>query len=138
MGPQVVGAVQRKLGQLHWFSTVINRITKVQERGGPVEPIMLAFLSWSCPCLLIFSLFYFRSYSHRKSQKYFSGPPAEPLLGHLRVFPQNFPWVTLAAWAKQYGMSMNLISESYYDIQCLFNRGYHVPFHFRKVNYCSE
>lgn len=41
--------------------------------------------------------------SRKRSQKYFPGPPSEPLLGHLRAFPHDTPWMKLSEWGKVYG-----------------------------------
>ena len=40
----------------------------------------------------------------RSRQKHFPpGPPPDPILGHLRVFPAKNPEVTFRKWSKQYG-----------------------------------
>ena len=44
-------------------------------------------------------------YRKRSQRKHFPSPPSEPILGHLRLFPQDSPWVKFAEWGKQYGTS---------------------------------
>ena len=44
-------------------------------------------------------------YRKRSQRKYFPSPPSEPILGHLRLFPQDSPWIKFAEWGKQYGTS---------------------------------
>ncbi|KAH8114941.1 cytochrome P450 [Phellopilus nigrolimitatus] len=45
--------------------------------------------------------------SSKKSQNsrhnFFPGPPAEPILGHLRIMPTEFQWRTFADWGKTFG-----------------------------------
>ncbi|KAH8114932.1 cytochrome P450 [Phellopilus nigrolimitatus] len=45
--------------------------------------------------------------SSKKSQSsrhdLFPGPPAEPILGHLRIMPADFQWLTFADWGKKFG-----------------------------------
>ncbi|KAH8114938.1 cytochrome P450 [Phellopilus nigrolimitatus] len=45
--------------------------------------------------------------SSKKSQSsrhdLFPGPPAEPILGHLRIMPAEFQWLTFADWGKKFG-----------------------------------
>lgn len=36
--------------------------------------------------------------------KAFPGPPSDPLLGHFRIFPREYPWIQLTEWSKQYGI----------------------------------
>lgn len=43
------------------------------------------------------------------SDNYFPGPPSEPILGHIRRFPQDSPWVKFAEWGKQYGKLRSLL-----------------------------
>jgi hypothetical protein len=49
------------------------------------------------------SLFFlYRSKAHR-SANLPPGPPADPILGHLRYIPFEYTWFTFAKWAKKYG-----------------------------------
>ena len=50
------------------------------------------------------------TYYKRPAKKYFPGPPAEPILGHLRKFPQDSAWVTFNEWSKEYGGQADLLS----------------------------
>lgn len=37
------------------------------------------------------------------------GPPAEPLLGHYRIVPQDAAFKQYAQWAKEYSMSPTML-----------------------------
>lgn len=50
------------------------------------------------------------NYKKHSDHKYFPSPPSEPILGHLRVFPQHCPWETFNEWRKDYGEYLKLIS----------------------------
>lgn len=38
----------------------------------------------------------------------FPSPPSDPLIGHARIFPQEYPWKTFAEWGKRYGKQAQL------------------------------
>ena len=42
-------------------------------------------------------------YRKRSQLKYFPGPPADPIIGHVRSFPHTLPWEKFLEWGKQYG-----------------------------------
>ncbi|KAH8116443.1 cytochrome P450 [Phellopilus nigrolimitatus] len=50
--------------------------------------------------------------SSKKSQdprrNLFPGPPADPILGHLRIMPTEFHWRTFADWGKTFGDVINI------------------------------
>ena len=69
----------------------------------------------------------YSEYRKRSQRKYFPGPPSEPILGHVRLFPQDLPWVKFAEWGKEYGqlhsdvlahvrISLNLQGQSYISV----------------------
>lgn len=51
-----------------------------------------------------FSIFVQYLWRRRVAKTGFPGPPTDPFIGHLRIFPYVFPEVKLWEWAKQYGM----------------------------------
>ena len=65
---------------------------------------MLSLLAPGVLCAAAFLVLCYAHESKKRSRKYFPGPPAEPILGHLRAFPHHSPWVTFAEWSKIYGM----------------------------------
>ncbi|KAJ3479151.1 hypothetical protein NLI96_g9266 [Meripilus lineatus] len=53
-------------------------------------------------CLLVYALF--KSRRRRGMLPFPPGPPGEPLIGHLRIFPRKH--TTYLEWRKQYGMAL--------------------------------
>lgn len=69
--------------------------------GYPASDRVMCALLLSVFCFSIFVLYLLR---RRDAKTSFPGPPTDPFIGHLRVFPYVFPEVKLWEWAKQYGM----------------------------------
>ena len=70
--------------------------------------VMSATLSFLILCILlaIAKLIWKRQAS---PAPYPPGPPADPLIGHARVFPQDNPHLGLMRMAKQYGVLQHIL-----------------------------
>jgi hypothetical protein len=50
-----------------------------------------------------------RLLTNRRSQPLPPGPPTTPFFGHALQVPKDKPWITFAAWAKEYGTQFNFL-----------------------------
>ena len=39
----------------------------------------------------------------RKRSNVPPGPPGDPIIGHVRIMPSEYPWKTFSEWGKKYG-----------------------------------
>ncbi|KAH8113801.1 cytochrome P450 [Phellopilus nigrolimitatus] len=54
-------------------------------------------------CVLTLSWILSKKSQSSRRTNFFPGPPADPVLGHLRIMPADFQWLTFADWGKTFG-----------------------------------
>ena len=77
--------------------------------------------------LIIFLAFaLFQKVRNRRQNKLPPGPPADPILGHLRIFPRLNQSEKFYEWSKQYG-KLSFLSVVQSRAEGAFDRGCHSP-----------
>ena len=62
----------------------------------------LIYISLACSLAIAFAK-HRRKLSLAQSIPFPPGPPADPIIGHLRHIPREYPWLTYSNWGKKWG-----------------------------------
>jgi len=68
-----------------------------QKPSGPSMDTILWLIAITCIIL------WFRQHAHKSKFPLPPGPPADPIIGHLRYIPPENPEDKIAEWSRQYG-----------------------------------